>query len=42
MDKKTYEAMKDIKRRIAAGEKTTFAERNWLRIIDKQRAKKHK
>lgn len=39
MEKSKYEKIKDIKKRIASGEKTTFSERNLVKIIDR---KKHK
>jgi hypothetical protein len=40
MEKKKYEKIKDIKRRLSAKEPTTFAERNIVNIYDKQMQKK--
>ena len=40
MDKKQYEKLKDIKRKMQAGEKTTFAERNIINIYNKRTKKK--
>ena len=40
MDKKSYEAFKDIKTRVATGQTTTFVERNIMKIILKKQAKK--
>jgi len=42
MDKKSYEAFKDIKNRIATGKTTTFVERNIVNIILKKQKKKKK
>ena len=35
--KKAYEALKEIRNRIAKGEPTTFAERNIVKIADKKK-----
>lgn len=40
MEKEKYEALKDIKTRIAKGQPTTFAERNIVKIHDKKMKKK--
>ena len=40
MEKEKHEHIKDIKRRMHNGEKTTFAERNIVKIIDKKAKKK--
>ncbi len=40
MEKEKYEALKDIKNRIAKGQPTTFAERNVVKIHDKKAKKK--
>lgn len=40
MEKQKYEFLKDVKRRLAAGEKTTFAERNILAMENKKQLKK--
>lgn len=40
MEKKTYNAVKDIKTRISTGETTTFAERNWMKIQMKREEKR--
>ena len=40
MDKKLYEGLKDIKNRVATGQTTTFAERNWMNIQLKKLEKK--
>jgi hypothetical protein len=40
MEKEKYEALKDIKTRIAKGQPTTFAERNIVKIHDKKMRKK--
>lgn len=40
MEKQKYEFLKDVKRRLAAGEKTTFAERNILAMETKKANKK--
>ena len=37
MEKKTYEAIKDIRLRIQRGEKTTFSERNYLNRMTKKK-----
>ena len=46
MDKKVYNTIKDIKTRVATGQTTTFAERNWMKIQlkreDKRRAERDK
>jgi hypothetical protein len=40
MDKKEYDFCKELKRKMEAGEKTTFAERNKANIIQKKYRKK--
>lgn len=40
MEKEKYENLKDIKRRLHNGEKTTFAERNIVNIESKKALKK--
>ena len=42
MDKKCYESLKDIRNRVATGQTTTFAERNWMNIQLRRLAKKKK
>jgi hypothetical protein len=42
MEKEKHEMLKDIKRRMHNGEKTTFAERNIVNIEAKKKAKKEK
>lgn len=42
MDKKSYEAIKDIRTRMLKGQTTTFAERNVLKIVEKKAKKKKK
>ena len=42
MDKKSYEALNDIRNRVATGQTTTFAERNWMTIQLKKQQKKRK
>jgi hypothetical protein len=38
--KKQYETLKDIRIRVATGQTTTFAERNYMHIVMKKNAKK--
>lgn len=42
MEKKLYNTIKDIKTRVATGETTTFAERNWMKIQVKREEKRRK
>lgn len=42
MEKKKYEFIKDVKRRLAAGEKTEFWERNILNIEETKKRKKER
>lgn len=42
MEKAVYNKFKDIKMRVATGQTTTFAERNWMNIILKKQEKKRK
>ncbi len=42
MEKTKYEKLKDIKTRLEKGEKTTFAERNLVKIIDRKKGKGQK
>lgn len=39
MEKKKYDALKDIEKRLKAGQKTTFQERNFYNINLKKRSK---
>jgi len=40
IERKTYETFKDIRNRIATGQTTTFAERNWVTIVLKKQDEK--
>lgn len=42
IQKERHDAIMNIKRRIAAGQPTTFQERNIVKIYDKKMAKKNK
>lgn len=42
MDKKTYDLIKDVRKRIKNNEPTTFAERNIVNMAEKKERKRKK